>query len=152
MQNLEQQRLSQYLEEAQRHKQHMQESMQEISLPIESYDDLSKMERFAINTLIFRFSKLQDLLGGKLFRSYLSVVGYPVEGIGYFELLRELEKEGVLNLDDWNFLRALRNEIAHDYPQEMAEMLEKVNLFVEKSKELIAILDAIKEKYDAFGE
>ena len=33
----------------------------------------------------------------------------------YFDILQEIEKEGVVDIDTWSELRELRNKIAHDY-------------------------------------
>jgi hypothetical protein len=116
-------------------------------LPIKKYDSLNKLEKFALNTLIFRFSKLQDLIGGKLFRNYLNFSGLNTDNMSFFDILKELEKESVIDIDSWNELRELRNDIAHEYPQEIDEMIEKVNLLVEKSFELIKIFKNIEKKY-----
>ena len=142
-----QNRLQTYLQEAKRHKEHIIEARTTLHLPIENYETLPKLEKFALNTLIFRFSKLQDLIGAKLFRVYLAYSEFPVSEMGFFDILKAVEKEGIVDIDTWSYLRELRNDIAHDYPEEMHEMLEKVNLFIQQSDTLIAILDRLEQKY-----
>ena len=116
-------------------------------LPINDYKNLSSLEKFALNTLIFRFSKLQDLLGSKVFRSYLEYSGFETSEKSFFELLKEIEKEGIVDIDTWDELRKLRNQIAHEYLEEEDEAIEKINLFIQRSQELINIANRLREHY-----
>jgi hypothetical protein len=147
MMSVIEERIERYLFESNRHIEHIESAKDELSLPIKKYDSLNKLEKFALNTLIFRFSKLQDLIGGKLFRNYLNFSGLNTDNMSFFDILKELEKESVIDIDSWNELRELRNDIAYEYPQEIDEMIEKVNLLVEKSFELIKIFKNIEKKY-----
>jgi GTP:adenosylcobinamide-phosphate guanylyltransferase len=145
-------RLDTYFYEANKHIEHIIEAKDELILPITSYESLSKLEKFALNTLIFRFSKLQDLLGVKIFRAYLEFSGINVSEFGFFDILKLIEKEKICDIDTWNELRKLRNDIAHDYPHELDEMLEKINLFIKSSDKLVSIFDNIKRRYDAISK
>jgi GTP:adenosylcobinamide-phosphate guanylyltransferase len=145
-------RLDTYFYEANKHIEHIIEAKDELNLPITSYEELSKLERFALNTMIFRFSKLQDLLGVKIFREYLEFSGINVSEFGFFDILKLLEKEKICNIDTWNELRKLRNDIAHDYPHELDEMLEKINLFIKSSDKLVSISKNLKRRYDAISK
>ena len=60
-------RLRAYFDEAHKHMELIHEASGVITLPITGYDTLPSIEKFAINALIFRFSKLQDLIGAKIF-------------------------------------------------------------------------------------
>ena len=53
-------RLDSYFYEANRHKEHILEAKAELNIPIKDYDNLPKLEKFALNTLIFRFAKLKE--------------------------------------------------------------------------------------------
>jgi len=140
-------RLNNYLKEANRHKEHILEAKDELVLPIKEYDTLSKLEKFALNTLIFRFSKLQDLMGRKIFRDFLEFIDISSQELDFFDVLKELEKERVLDIDTWQELREIRNEIAHDYPEELNEKIEKINIFIKRSDDLLKIFDRLEEKY-----
>ena len=118
-------------------------------LPIKEYKNLNSLEKFALNTLIFRFSKLQDLLGSKVFRSYLEFSGFETSEKSFFDILKEIEKEGIVDIDTWDELRKLRNQIAHEYPEEEDDAIESINLFIERSQELIDIADRLRERYFA---
>lgn len=57
---------------------------------------ISTENKDKLDVLAFRFSKLQDLLGTKIFREYLSVLQFPLEDKNFLELLKELDKEKLL--------------------------------------------------------
>ena len=140
-------RLDSYFYEANRHKEHILEAKAELNIPIRDYDNLPKLEKFALNTLIFRFAKLQDLIGVKIFRAYLEYMEFPLSDMSFFDILKAIEKEKIIDIDSWSYLRKLRNDIAHDYPEELQETLEKVNLLIQKSDILIKIVDKLESKY-----
>ena len=144
-------RLSKYFKEANRHIGLISEALGvlEYSLPIKNYGQLNNLEKFALNTLIFRFSKLQDLIGSKIFRNYLEFSGFDTSEKGFFDILKEIEKEGIVDIDTWDELRKYRNQIAHEYPEEEDEIIESTNLFIEESKKLIKIVKKLEVKYSA---
>ena len=140
-------RLVTYFAEAKKHIDLIEESLSVLKYPIQSYDDLTQLQKFALNALIFRFSKLQDLIGSKIFRNYLNFSGFNLNEKTFFDILREIEKESIVDIDTWDELRELRNKIAHDYPQEMDEVLDGINLFLQKSLELIDISKKLEQKF-----
>ncbi len=79
------------------------------------------------------------MIGTKIFRNYLDFSGFDVVEKSFFDILRELEREGIVDIDSWNELRELRNRIAHEYPEEIDEMVESINLFIKKSSSLVEI-------------
>ena len=131
-------RLETYFNEAHKHIELITESIEVLNpkIPIQDYDSLNQLERFALNALIFRFSKLQDLIGVKIFRSYLDFSGFNV-----------IEKEAIIDIDSWSELRELRNKIAHEYPEEIDEMIDSINLFIQNSSHLVAISNKLEERY-----
>ena len=142
-------RLLKYFAEIDAHIALINEALEVLQekLPINDYKNLSSLEKFALNTLIFRFSKLQDLLGSKVFRSYLEYSGFETSEKSFFDILKEIEKEGIVDIDTWDELRKLRNQIAHEYPEEEDEAIEKINLFIQRSQELINIANRLRECY-----
>ncbi len=149
-QNINEKRLVDYFDEAQKHIALISESLEvlEPKIPIEEYESVNQLERFALNALIFRFSKLQDLIGVKIFRTYLDFSGFETAEKSFFDLLREIEKEGIVDIDSWSELRELRNKIAHEYPEEIDEMVESINLFIAKSGELVVISNRLEKKFN----
>ncbi len=144
-----QKRLDNYFKEADKHIELIKEALEVLLLkiPIESYKNLNQLEKFALNSLIFRFSKLQDLIGVKIFRSYLEYNEFNTTEATFFDILKEIEKEGIVDIDTWQQLREIRNKIAHDYPDEEDEINESINIFLEKSGVLLDISKNLKEKY-----
>lgn len=114
----------------------------------EKLENLSLEEMDKLDVLVFRFSKLQDLLGSKIFREYLSVLQYPVEDKNFLELLKEMDKENILDIDIWSEFRGVRNSISHDYPFEDDEKLEAINYLIKNVKYLIEITKKIKDNFE----
>lgn len=141
-------RLENYFIEAAKHIDLINEAKEVITLPIKDYNNLSSLEKFAINALIFRFSKLQDLLGTKIFRSFLEFNKFEVEDKSFLILLKEIEKEGIVDIDTWDEFRKIRNNIAHEYPGEEEEALEALELLIKKSDLLVKIAEKIKERFN----
>ena len=140
-------RLETYFTEASKHIELIEESLEVLKTPIVDYESLSQLEKFALNALIFRFSKLQDLIGAKIFRSFLEYSGFSTQGVSYFDILKEMEKEGIIDIDSWSELRELRNTIAHEYPEENDEMVESINLFIDRSHTLVEIANILEKKF-----
>lgn len=145
-------KIERYLAEAHTHIDTIEEALAEIEkadLTKQPIGELPKLQRFAVEILIFRFAKLQDLLGSRLFRTYLDTMGFVTEGKSFFDLLKELENEGVLDLDEWAVMRDARNQIAHEYPFEDEDKTEEVLYVLSQIPRLIAIVGRIEAKYDA---
>ncbi len=93
--------------------------------------------------IIYRFSKLQDCMGAKLFKSLLLYQGENVNK-PFLDILNQLEKMDVINVDEWFELRDLRNDIAHDYEGNEETAINVLNMIYKITNELKKILDKIK--------
>jgi len=141
-------KMQKYLNECSKHKMRIEKSYAKVKeifpLSAPRYQSLTDDEVEAIDQYLFRFAKLQDTLGKRVFRSLVSEYEDNAETLTFLDVLNRLEKIGLLdNVNVWKRLRDVRNEISHQYddePQEMAEALN--NIFAYKS-ELIAIFDKI---------
>ncbi len=58
-----------------------------IPLDIDSYNSLDDLEVSVIDQMIFRFSKLQDTLGDKIFPSILELNGEKVKSMTFIDRL-----------------------------------------------------------------
>jgi len=105
-----------------------------------------------LDVLAFRFAKLQDLLGTKIFREYLSILQYPVEDKNFLELLKELDKTKIINIDIWSEFRGVRNAISHDYPFEEDAKLNAINYLIKNVKYLINITNTIKDNFETINK
>ena len=142
-------RLELHLEEAYRHISRLMDVLGALEklypLTSNKFETISLENRDRLDVLAFRFSKLQDLLGAKIFREYLMLLQYPVEDKNFLELLRELDKEKIIDIDIWSEFRGVRNSISHDYPFEDEEKIEAINYLIKNVTYLINITKKIKE-------
>ena len=90
--------------------------------------DLEDFENIkTIDTFIFRLMKLQDYMGNKLFKTFLIETGDYREDMSFIDILDKLEKLKILDsAENWIRLRKLRNKLAHEYPDELEEILEDI--------------------------
>ncbi len=119
----------------------------ENSFPIESAD-FNKMVQDSqnmayVDQIIYRFSKLQDNMGAKLFKAFLLYQGENINK-PFLDILNELEKLDILEVDEWFELRDIRNEIAHDYDESENRAMDIINAIHHYTKELQNILEMIK--------
>ncbi len=115
-------------------------------------ETMSLENKDKLDVLAFRFLKLQDLLGTKIFREYLMVLQYPVEDKNFLELLKELDKEKIIDIDIWSEFRGVRNSISHDYPFEEDEKIEAINYLIKNVKYLINITKKIKDNFETINK
>lgn len=116
------------------------------SLPIspDRVFNLTDDEVEHIDQFIFRFSKLQDAIGQKLFKSVLIELGEEIENKSAIDIFNRLEQLGIIeNYDIWKELRDLRNVLAHEYEEDENEAAEKLNLIFKKKVELEKYLNDI---------
>jgi len=92
--------------------------------------------------IVYRFSKAQDTIGGKLFKAYLLVQGENIDK-PFLDILNGLEKSNILDVEKWFELREIRNEIAHDYEDNDAHGKEVINMIYANKGELTKIITAI---------
>ncbi|MFM9967196.1 MAG: hypothetical protein ACKVQK_02155, partial [Burkholderiales bacterium] len=91
----------------------------------------------ALDQFAYRFVRLQDTLGGRVFRRLLiEHFGEPYEDSSLRDVVDRLEKLKVIeSADRWGQLRAMRNSLAHDYPESVEEKAAAVELAREMANE-----------------
>jgi len=82
-------------------------------------------------------------MGAKLFKSILLYQGENVDK-PFLDILNQLEKMGIVAVDEWFELRDLRNEISHDYAENEQNGLEMLNTIYSLKPQLENILQTIK--------
>lgn len=94
------------------------------------FNTLLPQERAVLDAYLKRFSSIQDFLGAKVFVSLLEVAGIYSGKMS--EVLSYIEKEEIIDsLDDWIELREVRNELEHDYPEELQEALNDLKFCID---------------------
>lgn len=130
-------------------KQHLQKY---IPIDKEQYGEFDDVVMGFIDQMIFRFSKLQDTMGEKLFPSLLELMGEEVKSKPFIDRLNRIEELGILYKNEWMDLRKDRNEIAHEYSFNQDEVVDGINLIFNSSNKLILFYDSFysycQEKFE----
>ena len=129
--------LKNVINECKKHLLRMNNAYEKISpsLPItpERVFNLSDDEVEHIDQFIFRFSKLQDAVGQKLFKSVLISLDEEVTNKSAIDIFNRLEQlEIIENYESWKELRDIRNDLAHEYEENENEASEKINALFNK--------------------
>ncbi len=118
------------------------------SLPLkEKYiEDLDNDKRLRelIDLIIYNFSKIQSLLGEKVFKEVADIM--LIEYNDFIDLLAKLEQNGILTIGEWKKLRVIRNNFSHEYPEEIIEITQNLNDAIENVELLKTIVRKIKNK------
>lgn len=134
-------KLSDIVKTAQIHQQRLDNAYQKIiswgSLTKDLYYNLSIEQVALTDQYVYRFAKLQDLMGEKLFKLILEYVGEDTEKLAFIDILNKLEKlEIIESAATWLNLRLDRNKIAHDYVKNIDEILEDLCALINKKEVL----------------
>jgi uncharacterized protein with HEPN domain len=113
-------------------------SMDDFKKVLESVEHLAYSDQ-----IIYRFSKLQDCMGAKLFKSVLLYEGENVNK-PFLDILNQLEAIDIINVDEWFEIRDLRNEIAHDYEDNDEIALNILNTIYKLKNDLKETLEAVE--------
>lgn len=119
-----------------------------MPLDEQKYSALTDDEVEHIDQFLFRFSKLQDSIGQKLFKAMLIYLEEDVEEKPFIDILNQLEKLHLLeSASDWRKLREDRNELAHQYENEPEQMSAAINRVYERREMLVDIYHRLKSAY-----
>ena len=128
-------KLKAIIQQCNKHAQRLNYAYSKIAflLPF-SAENVSRLKDEEISHLdqyIFRFSKLQDTLGQKLFPVVLARLGEEVHNKSFLDIFNRLEQLDIIkDYALWQELRIVRNEIAHEYNEDQHELAEKLNKLV----------------------
>lgn len=116
-------------------------------LTLDRYKQLMPEEISLSDQLVFRFTKLQDLMGRKLFRLILEGLGEEFENIAFIDILTKLEKLNILkDHQKWLELREIRNSLTHEYPVHPENYVSELNELYLHSRNLINIWKEVKSQ------
>jgi hypothetical protein len=121
----------------------------DFDFSIKSFEKLDISQRAVLEAYLKRFSSLQDYLGAKVFKNLLYLAGISCTKMS--EVLTLIEKEEIIDLDRWIEFRNLRNNLEHDYPDELEEGLLDLKYCVDSFKEIEEIVIKVfnfARKYD----
>jgi len=100
-----------------------------------TFNTLKPEKRAILDAYLKRFASIQDFLGAKIFSLLLEIAGIPNSKMS--EVLSNIEKENIIDsLENWIELREVRNELEHDYPEELEEALSDLKYCVDSFEQL----------------
>lgn len=99
------------------------------------FNTLKSEEKAILDAYLKRFSSLQDFLGAKIFSLLLDISG--INSSKMSEVLYYIEKEEIIDsLENWIELREVRNELEHDYPEELEQALLDLKFCIDSFEKL----------------
>ncbi len=101
----------------------------DFDFTVDSYEKLQTLQKALLEAYLKRFASLQDYLGAKVFKTLLDSAGISYSKMS--EVLTLIEKEGIIDLDKWIEFRNIRNELEHDYPDEIEEALQDLKYCID---------------------
>jgi hypothetical protein len=118
-----------------------------MPLTATKYENLSKDDVQAIDQYLFRFSKLQDSMGEKLFRVLVARFEGNIDRLSFLDVIKKMEKYIDMDIaNEWQDLRNIRNQLSHEYEDDAIEMANSINLIYAKKEVIEGIYLAIKAK------
>jgi len=154
-------KIEKYLKISDIHNKRMNFAFSQINkyLPFDndSYFKLSEFDISFIDQFLYRFSKLQDLIGQKIFKLILIIEDEYDEGLSMRDIIDKMERFKIINsAEEWQYLREIRNDITHEYPLLEDESVAALNLLFSKKMELFQILSnsraLISKRIDIFAK
>lgn len=144
-------KIAKVMAECELHQQRIEYSLDKLKqfMPLDSekYQTLSDEQVEALDQFLFRFAKLQDAMGQRLFVYFLESQAEPVKHLSVLDRLNRLEQLGVLpNKDEWLSIRNIRNKVSHEYEDDPVAMCEALNHVYAIYPRLTAIFLQVKEK------
>ena len=112
------------------------------SIDCEIFEDFEKIK--TVDTFIYRFIKLQDLMGDKLFKVFLNALGEYRDNMSLLDVLDKLEKFEIIDSSkDWMEYRKLRNKLTHEYPNSEEDIIDGISMAIEAYFKIEEILNRI---------
>ena len=94
------------------------------------FQKLKPQQKAILDAYLKRFSSIQDFLGAKIFGLLLDIAGINYTKMS--EVLYYIEKEEIIDsLENWILLREVRNDLEHDYPEDLDEALEDLRFCID---------------------
>lgn len=105
----------------------------------ETYQLITNEEMSYFDQFIYRFTKLQDAIGSKLFKSILINLGEDTQDLAFIDVVEKLEKLQIIrSAEEWFQLREIRNLLTHEYPFHEQEVLDDLNLLFNRYQLLVS--------------
>lgn len=117
------------------------------ALTAEILDRPGKDERRLLDQFAYRYTRLQDDMGARLFPAVLRALGEEVAPMPVLDRLARLEQLGWLpSAEQWLELRRIRNEFTHEYPEEVEERFVRLKLAIQAALQVRTIYEIIRSR------
>lgn len=115
----------------------------------EQYENLTDLQIEHIDQFMFRFSKLQDAMGERLFKSLLLCLQEDIKSMPFIDRLNRLEELSLISdKQQWLVFRKLRNDISHEYPDQIEKNTDTINSIYQSIPSLFLVLLTIHKYID----
>lgn len=132
------------------HAEALSEALQDMrlrALTADDYSNMNKADRRLLDQFAYRYTRLQDDVGARLMPAVLKALSEDIGSMSAIDRFARLEQLGWLpSADEWLTLRQIRNQFAHDYPDNPAERYERLQAATQAAKQLLAITSQIQQK------
>ncbi len=106
-----------------------------------------------IDQLLFRYNKLQDAMGQRLFPAVLMLGAEWRDEETFLDKLDRLEKLGAIpSAEQWNEIRVIRNRMTHEYPDAPDQNANNLNQVLESISGLKNTLSQIESYAKALAD
>lgn len=138
--------INEVIEKVNLHKNRLKLALEEIksweNLDSDIFENFEKIK--TVDTFIYRFIKVQDIMGEKLFKTFLNEIGEYKDNMSLLDILDKLEKfEIVEDAYEWMEYRKLRNQLTHEYPNNENEVIDGIKIAIESFAKIEIILNKI---------
>lgn len=117
------------------------------ALTAEILDRPGKDKRRLLDQFAYRYTRLQDDMGARLFPAVLRALGEEVAPMPVLDRLARLEQLGWLpSAEQWLELRRIRNEFTHEYPEEVEERFVRLKLAIQAALQVRTIYEIIRSR------
>lgn len=108
----------------------------------------SESEIEHIDQFIYRFSKMQDSMGTRLIPALYSWLEGDSTPKPFLDILNRFEKLSIIkSVDNWQLFRNLRNNLAYDYPESLAQTVATLNLLYCEIDKFLLIFQQLKQAW-----
>ncbi|MGC9386856.1 MAG: hypothetical protein ACP5D0_07920 [Hydrogenovibrio sp.] len=152
MQNINKLKIDKYITECDKHQKRINSAYHKIAnkLPLnaQSYQNLTEDDIEHIDQFLFRYAKLQDAIGQRLFKTLLNYLEEETEGLPFIDILNKLEKLNLIeSVEQWQTLREIRNAISHEYDDNPQLMAHTLNTVFQSKDQLLRIYQNLTHEY-----
>lgn len=115
-----------------------------LPLDADTIESLNDEQHAWLDHYLYRFAKLQDAMGERLFLSGLSLLGEEYGDQPFIDALNRLEAMHLIpSREWWQQQREYRNQIAHEYPDRRDEQCASMNAICGEGDKLSQVLNNV---------